>query len=234
MSMKRNFFVFDGKSSLDFNTFVATSTAWDGAVHDEEVIEVPGRNGAIVFSNGRYHNVEANVDCYIPHGMRHNVDSLRAFLSSRHGYCRYEEAIKPDEFRMARFAGPFSLSESDRVGAAFTLVFDCKPQRFLKGGEIPISYSASGTIYNPTEYEAKPLIRCYGTSGAISVGGVWMGVSACDSYIDIDCELMEAFEGNVNRNLNVGGEFPTLKPGQNAVGFSGFSHIEITPRWWRI
>ena len=237
MSMKRNYFVFDGKSSAEFGAWIATSNAFDGAEHDEEVVEIPGRNGALVFSNDRYKNVEATVDCYIPHHMQTNVDGLRSFLSNKYGYYRYEEAIKPEEFRLARFLGPFSLSASDRVGAAFTLSFDMKPQRFLKSGELPVTFNTAGTIYNPTEYDAKPLIRCYGRSGEISVGGIRVTVTGCTSYVDLDCDLMEAYEGTANRNGTTtltDGDFPVLKPGTNAVSFSGFRSVVVTPRWWRI
>ena len=233
----RNYFVFDGKSSAEYDAWIASSNAFDGAEHDEEVIEIPGRNGALVFSNGRWKNFVAAVDCYISHDMRTNVDGLRAFLSSKYGYCRYEEAIKPDEFRLARFLGPFSLSASDRVGAAFTLSFDMKPQRFLKSGEIPAVYTASGRIYNPTLYPARPLVRCYGTGGTVTVNGTPVKVTGCSAYADIDCELMEVYEGTASRNGTttlVNGAFPELDPGENAVSFSGWSRVEITPRWWSI
>ena len=233
----RNYFVFDGKSSAEYDAWIASSNAFDGAEHDEEVIEIPGRNGALVFSNGRWKNFVAAVDCYISHDMRTNVDGLRAFLSSKYGYCRYEEAIKPDEFRLARFLGPFSLSASDRVGAAFTLSFDMKPQRFLKSGEIPAVYTATGRIYNPTLYPARPLVRCYGTGGTVTINGTPVKVTGCSAYADIDCELMEVYEGTASRNGTttlVNGAFPELDPGENAVSFSGWSRVEITPRWWSI
>lgn len=233
----RNYFVFDGKSSAEYDAWIASSNAFDGAEHDEEVIEIPGRNGALVLSNGRYKNFVAGVECYIPHDMRTNVDGLRAFLSRKYGYCRYEEAIKPDEFRLARFLGPFSLSASDRVGAAFTLSFDMKPQRFLKSGEIPAVYTASGRIYNPTLYPAKPLVRCYGSGGTVTINGTPVTVTGCSAYADIDCELMEVYEGTASRNGTttlVNGAFPELDPGENAVSFSGWSRVEITSRWWTI
>ena len=233
----RNYFVFDGKSSAEYDAWIASSNAFDGAEHDEEVIEIPGRNGALVFSNGRWKNFVAAVDCYISHDMRTNVDGLRAFLSSKYGYCRYEEAIKPDEFRLARFLGPFSLSASDRVGAAFTLSFDMKPQRFLKSGEIPAVYTATGRIYNPTLYPARPLVRCYGTGGTVTINGTPVRVTGCSAYADIDCDLMEVYEGAASRNGTttlVNGAFPELDPGENAVSFSGWSRVEITPRWWSI
>lgn len=233
----RNFFTLDGKSSTDFSVYIAKSTMFDGAEHDDSTVEVPGRSGTLVFSNGRYHNVAATLLCYIPHDMRLNVDGFRAWLSKYHSYVRYEEALRPDEFRMARFKGPFEIDESDRVGASFEVQFDCKPQRFLKSGELPITFTSSGSIYNQTNYDARPLVRCYGRSGTVTINGVAVTVTGLSSYVDLDCYLMEAYEGSTNRNYTTtltDGTFPTLSPGANAVSFSGFSRVVITPRWWTI
>ena len=82
MSMKRNYFALDGKSSTDFGAWVARSNAWDGAMHDDSSVEVPGRNGALVYSNGRWHNFELTVTAYIPKGMQTNVDGLRGYLAN--------------------------------------------------------------------------------------------------------------------------------------------------------
>jgi len=234
----RNFFEFDGQASSGFDAWIARSNAWDGATHDDSSIEVPGRNGALVYSNDRWHNFELTVSCYMPHRMQTNVDALRAYLSSKHDkYYRYEEALKPDEFRLARYVGPFTLSASDRVGAAFDVVFDCKPQRFLKSGDVTVTYTANGNIYNPTHYTARPLIKCYGTAGAVTVGGVTVAVGGCTAYAMIDCDLMEVYEGTASRNgvtTLTNGEFPTIPAGESAVAFTGFTKVEIVPRWWQI
>ena len=233
----RHFFTLDGKSSVDFNTWIAQSNLWDGASHDDSTVEIPGRNGALVFSNGRYKNFVAKLVCYIPDRMRENVDALRSFLSSKYDYMKYEDTLHPHEFRMVRHSGGFALSESDRVGASFELTFDCKPQRFLKSGVMPVVFSVSGSMYNPTEYAAKPLVKCYGTSGTVTIAGVAVTVTGCTNHVVLDCDLMEAYEGSASRNNTttlVNGDFPTLASGNNAISFSGFSSVEITPRWWRI
>ena len=233
----RHYFTLDGKSSTDFNTWIAKSNMFDGAEHDDNSVEIPGRNGAIIMSNKRYKNFRASVACYIPRHMRHNVDGLRSFLSAKHQYCRYEDTMHPDVYLMARFVGGFKLSDSDRVGAAFDIDFDCKPQKFLKSGEAPITYTANGTIYNPTNHASKPLIRCYGTSGTVTVGGVSVTVSGASAFADIDSELMEVHENGTSLNGTTtltNGEFPVIDPGEIAVSFSGFTSIEITPHWFMI
>lgn len=233
----RDYFTLDGKNSIDFNTFIANSNLFDGAEHDDNSVEIPGRNGAIIMSNNRYRNLNGSVSCYIPHHMRHYVDALRSFLSTKHNYCRYEDTMHPDVYLMVRYAGGFALSDSDRVGAAFDIAFDCKPQKFLKSGELPIAYTASGLIYNQTDYASKPLIRCYGASGTVTIGGISVSVSGASSFADIDCELMEVYEKGTSLNSTTtltNGEFPVINPGEVAVSFSGFTSIEITPHWFMI
>jgi phage-related protein len=56
------------------------------------------------------------------------------------------------------------------------------------------------------------------------------------TYIDIDCETMEAYCGSTNMNANItltSGKFPELASGSNAVAIgSGITQVTITPRWW--
>ena len=233
----RHYFTLDGKSSADFNCYIARSNMFDGPEHDDETVEIPGRNGTLVFSNERFRNFSGNLYCYIPGNMRENVDALRAFVSARHGYARYEDTLHPLEYRMVRYAGGFSIDTSDRVGAAFDLKFDCKPQRFLKSGETTMTLTSAGTLYNATAYKARPIVTCYGTSGAVTINGVSVAATGLTSHVTLDCDAMEAYEGATSRNASTtltNGEFPALSPGNNAVSFTGFSRVEIIPRWWTV
>lgn len=229
----RHYFTLDGKSSTDFNTWIAKSNMFDGAEHDDNSVEIPGRNGAIILSNNRYKNFSGTVSCYIPHHMRHYVDALRSFLSARHQYCRYEDTMHPEVFLMARFKGGFSLSESDRVGAAFDLVFDCKPQRFLKSGEPFIDCASGAVLNNPTWYDALPLIVCSG-NGTITINGTTMTISNNTGQIYIDCDIQDAYLGSVNKNNMITPDFFKLVPGDNEITYDGVTDVQIMPRWWTI
>ena len=73
--------------------------------------------------------------------------------------------------------------------------------------------------------------------GTVTVNGTPVTVTGCKTFADIDCELMEVYEGTASRNGTttlVNGAFPELDPGENAVSFTGWSRVEITPRWWSI
>lgn len=232
----RNHFVLDGKPSTDFNTYIAKSRAFDGVEPDIESVVIPGRNGELTYSNHRYQAFEDEIEAYIPRDMMKSIDGLRAWLSSKTGYVRYEEAIHPNEYRMARFSGAFEVSESDHKGAAITLPFTFQPQRWLKSGEEVITLNGNRNVYNPTQFRSKPLIRAYGT-GYFYIGSIKTTITAANEYTDIDCEIMDAFKGATNCNGNVScDDFSNLglEPGENNITLSGITKLKITPRWWEI
>lgn len=229
----RHYFVLNGKDSRDFNTFIAQSTMFNAPKRDVESVSVPGRNGDLFFDNGRYLNFQGAVNAYVPTGMALNVDALRAFLLSLRGYSRYEDSIHPDEFRMARFVGPYEIEESDRAGASFTLTFDCKPQRFLKSGYAFRSVTNNMVLRNPTWYEAKPILQATG-NGTITLNGKTVTISGNTGVIYIDCDIQDAYNGSTNKNNKITPVFPTLAPGNNTITFTGVSNVRIMPRWYTI
>lgn len=140
---------------------------------------------------------------------------------------------------MGAYYGGLEVEPTNKNDAgSFDLTFQCKPQRYLKSGQTAVSVSASDTITNPTEMPSKPLIRCYG-AGSISVNGTQINVVAAREYTDIDCDLYDAFYGHENRNAyitfgNADMHFPELSPGDNAISYTGFTAVQITPRWYRL
>lgn len=230
----KHFFVLDGVKSSDFGCYIATTNTFDAPERDVEVVEVAGLNGDLIFDNGRFKNFDATLNAYIPRDMQTNVGGLRNWLLTKSAnYYRYEDTLHPDEFRFVRYAGGYSLDVFDRVGAAFPITFNCKPQRFLKFGEQMNAVSSGSVIYNPTQYAARPLIRVFG-NGSITISGVTQTVTENTSYIDLDCEIQDAFRGSVNCNALVTPTFPVIESGVQTVTFTGFSQVLIKPRWWTI
>ena len=229
-------FIYNGRSSADFNLAVSGEDTWKKPLPDIERMQIPGRNGDLLLSNKRYSNVEVTYHVGIKRNFDTNYSAFMNFLLKEPGYHRLEDSYHGDYYRMA----VLDKEASPRMGfqnysGSFDLVFSCMPQQYLKSGERLQVLTGSGTVYNPTAYEAKPLLRIYG-SGSILVGDGKVTVIENDSYIDLDCELEDAFRDTANMNQCLeleSGDFPVLVPGNNSITFlSGITKVELVPRWW--
>ena len=102
---------------------------------------------------------------------------------------------------------------------------------------VTVQYLSSDGMANPTPFPSSPLIRVTG-NGSFEMDGVTVTVTNSTEYCDIDCELMDCYEGSTNRNADVTFstyDFPKLQPGENAITINaGITHIEIWPRWWMV
>lgn len=233
----------NGVSSMDFNVVLSDAGVYGRAEKDQTFVSVPGRNGDLVIDNNRYKNLTLSYPCVIYKDFDTNYAAFIGFLLSQGGYMRLEDSFHPDEYVLAQYVGETKPKSThmQRIGS-FELKFNRKPQRFLKSGEDPISFTSNGQIINNEQTTALPLVRVYGT-GQVGVGNQTITVNSLASgasYTDIDCDLQDAFYQTTNCNsritLNSGGFFK-LKPGVNGItkGEGGsVSRVEITPRWWRL
>lgn len=241
----RHYLIFDGKSTLDFNAQISGAGTFNAPERDIKSVSVPGRNGDLTMDNGRYKNTTVKYPTYIAQNYSKNAEGLRNYLLSKIGYKRLEDTYHPDEYRMAKYIGPFNGGATKGMHAgSFELAFDCMPQRFLKDGENYISVSNGSVLLNPTRMTAKPLIKM--TTGSsvtasapasLSVGGIQILCTRPTTVIFLDCDLQEAYNGfytNMNDNITlVHGVFPTLPAGESGISLANCT-AEIMPRWWRI
>lgn len=237
--------VYDGTDSRDFGVLVGSTGTHVTPQRAVESVYVPGRNGALTIDKGRFDNVNIVYQAMILNDFVDQFDEFKAFLFSRKGYARLEDSFDLDHFRLARINKSISPSviTFDAAGK-FKIPFDCDPRRFLKSGEEQLSMlgAANMSIYNPTYYDAKPLIQVTvsgsGTaSGTITVNGKDIEINDVSGYVVIDLETMNAYNGSINMNDKV--SIPdgiALAHGDNAITTLcyGVSRVEITPRWWTI
>ena len=72
---------------------------------------------------------------------------------------------------------------------------------------------------------------------ALVVGSTTITVASnALSYIDLDCELEDAFRDTENLNSCLeleSNDFPVLPPGNTSITFgTGITKVELIPRWW--
>ena len=80
---------------------------------------------------------------------------------------------------------------------------------------------------------SEPVVTVYGTGDiTLMVGTTIVELEGITGSITLDSELQESYTGTTSMNSAMSGEFPLLKPGMNAISWSGeVSKVEIQPRW---
>ena len=234
-----DYFVFNGKSSLDFRCKMASGNeTFISAQRDIESVEVPGRSGNLTIDNKRFRNVTIPYECFIVENFNENLRSLVEWLMQSPGYLRLEDTYHPNEFRMARYVGPLDPKVTFAEEGSFTLDFDCQPQRWLTIGEKPVAVSAGSSVKlkNPTRQKALPKILVAGT-GTFSVGSNTATLSANNGSTVVDSEIMDTYEGATNRNGNISfsaGKYPELPAGDTTIAAGSGVSLIVFPRWWTL
>lgn len=135
---------FNGISSAEFGCTIERRPNHTRGSRRGELIEIPGRNGAIVLEDGSYSTyVQQYVVAFeegdtMPPYKR--AEQVAAWLLGSHGFCRLEDDFEPDVYRMARYAGPLNIEQVASEYGRCVIEFECQPQRYLKIGEMQINF----------------------------------------------------------------------------------------------
>lgn len=230
--------IFNNKSSADCRIQVAHPPGYAYPERDYTITHIPGRNGDIIQDNGCYKNVERTYEVSFDapnEDFATYANAVSAWLHSTTGYARLEDSYEPNYYRMATYQESNIFENLYNKAGTATIVFECKPQRFLKTGDNIITIQNSLTIMNPTGFEAYPLFKVTGTSGVLTVNGNSITFSYIDNFVMLDCELQDAYKENINKNSTISGTFPVLKTGSNTISWTGdISSVTMKPRWWTI
>lgn len=157
---------FGGINSKDYGVYIEGESAFNAPQRDVELIEIPGRNGAYVHDMGRYSNIEVSYPAglfgHSESEFAEKISNFRNAICSKKGYQKLTDDYNPDEYRMGVYSSGLDVKPAILRAGEFDLKFNCKPQRFLTSGDVPVSLDSGDTLTNPTLFESKPLIECKG------------------------------------------------------------------------
>lgn len=219
---------------------------------------VPGRNGDVHIFDGSYKNRTAYLrGCLYQGFVNEAFDVFNEWLFAKPGYLRLETPAEEGKFLMARVVnGSNVLNRANKV-APVEIKFDCKPQRFLKVGEISrtVYNTDLGTnpFYNITKYSSKPLIKInyttrtgagyiyidngndYETVNTVKVDTLKLANYGSSVFYDAEIDVLyndyrggTYYDGIISYDRDV-----ILSPGDNHIVLDGdIDSVEITPRWW--
>lgn len=209
---------------------------------------IPGRNGDLIMMQDAWENVEQRYSIAAGSGEQSSApgyfSAIARWLCSPAGYCELWDDFDPGYFRLAYYDGPFDIESlaDGRYGRA-VIKFICMPQKFLISGKEAVEITAAAQIRNDTAYASKPLIkveRSAAGNGTVTVSGTIFTITNIpEAGLFIDCEAMNCYDtigNNINNRVSSSSsQFASLKPGNNAIGFSGnVRRVIVTPRWFEI
>ena len=230
-------FIFNGRSCTEFGIACSGEATFDAPARDVTSITIPGRNGDLILDNGRYKNIIVKYPAFFVGSFQEYAAAARSWLLAPTSYRQLTDDYHPDEFRLGIYSGGISFEPTAwNYHAEVEITFNCKPQRFLVSGLDTVEMTNGGTIENPTAFEALPLITVTGNGdGTVSVGGTTVTLAGLTGGIVLDCDIQDAYYGELSANNLMTGEFPRLGPGSNGVAWTGgITAVSIIPRWWRI
>ena len=115
----------------------------------------------------------------------------------------------------------------------FAVNFRCYPF-FYADAAADITVTTSGTVItNPGSGYSEPILTVTGSGDiTLMVGMTIVELTDISGSIVIDSVLKEAYMGNDLINDHMSGDFPVLKPGANAISWTGtVTRVVIRPNW---
>lgn len=253
--------VYGGESSDDYGMVVAEAPAYERPKRKQTIYNVPGRNGSILFQQDAWEDVNRSYKVWLAESNSTNlplakrVDRAEAWLNSQKGYVRLEDNFEPDVFRLAYYSGGDGFSNNMTQYGEATINFTCRPERFLKTADSPITIDMTPlgsdrvpfTCNNTNDFASKPLfnltIASTSVSFRINIGTRALTVSSgISGNIVIDCDTMQVYSANgTNYSRYISGTFPIIEPGSHtgfitllAGSFSDITNATYTPRYFVI
>ena len=194
---------------------------------------VPGRPGSLTQLEGEdvYDDMILTATCFITDPAQ--IPAIAAWLK---GSGTVTFANRTGGHYNARIANqiPFEKVLRGNPHCSFAVNFRCFPFWYQEG-TANITVSTSGTIVtNPGSVYSEPILTVYGSGDiTLMVGTTIVELEDISGGIVLDCTLKEAYLGTTLMNGHMTGDFPVLKPGANAISWSGtVTRVVIQPNWW--
>ena len=193
---------------------------------------VPGRPGSLTQLEGDdvYDDMILTATCFIADPAQ--IPAIAAWLKGK-GTVTF--ANRTGGHYNARIANqiPFEKVLRGNPHCSFAVNFRCYPFWYQENVSDVTITTSGDTITNPGSVYSEPLITVYGSGNiTLMIGTTIVELTNVSGSIVLDCALKEAYKGTTLMNDHMSGDFPVLKPGLNAVSWSGnVTSIVISPRW---
>lgn len=192
-----------------------------------EIIEVPGRNGTLHIDEDSYEPIRISLEC----ALKKNIDArgITEWLQE-FGTITFSDEL--DKFYNATIINSIPLNRVFKVYREFIIQLELQP---IAQSIQEYTYNLNNTNVNSLSINCSaqmyPYIKLTGSGNVqLNINNKICNVNIDDSYIELDCELQNAYKGITSKNNKMNGEFPILKPGTNTIQITGNATMQMKYR----
>ncbi len=228
----KDYFIWNGTDCRQYGIHVSEHPPITMPSERSTQTSVRGRPGSLTTLEGEdvYDDLLLTATCFISGPAQ--IPAIAAWLK---GSGTVAFANRTGGYYKARIANqiPFEKVLRGNPHCSFAVNFRCFPF-FYADNVSDITVTVSGTaITNPGSVYSEPVLTVYGSGDiTLMVGATIVELTDISESIVIDSVLREAYLGNTLMNDNMSGEFPVLKPGMNAISWTGeVARVVVRPNW---
>lgn len=233
------YFSYNGKVSTDFSILITKTNQLSSPERNIDVVEVDGKNGALLMDKGNYKPFELKLECSIDSeniNINQIASQIKIWLQGDFSYKKLILSDDEEYYYEAVVINKLDIEEVIKELGEFQVIFLCKPLKKVVGGENKIILKSNKIIYN-NYMCSNPYIKVIGNGDTtISINNQELVLKGVEDEIEIDSEIMNAYKtanGEVIlQNHKMYSEFPILEEGKNNISWIGdVERLEIVPRW---
>ena len=228
----QDYFLWNGVDCRTYGIHVTDQPPITSPLERSTQTHVPGRPGSQTQLEGDdvYDDMILTATCFISDPAQ--IPTIAAWLK---GAGTVTFANRTGGHYKARIVNqiPFEKVLRGNPHCTFAVNFRCYPFFFAEDVD-DITVTTSGTVVtNPGSVYSEPIITVTGSGDiTLMVGTTIVELTDITSGIVRDCALQEAYLGTTLMNDHMSGDFPVLKPGANAISWSGtVTKVVIKPNW---
>lgn len=244
-------FKFGNHSLSEFGGRILKAPSHSIAERDFELIEIPGKNGALFVDNGKYRNVPYEIPiCLMPFlsetTARQLAYAIIDWLAPLKGYYEYRDTYNPGYFTRAVLTNIDEIKRELPNLLTTKLSFSREPYWYRTDGLNEIEFSNDKTpviLNNPEPFEALPIITLYDIEttekAAVNINGSTAnmpGENGCVERVLDGMNMQYIGYKTDGTKKHLGPQLPSpLSIGKNKIfGMAHSGSFKIIPNWRRL
>lgn len=220
---------FKNQTNREYGIEVTTRPNIPAPVMRGEYVEVAGRDGSLLVTDGTYENIEISVSMNFVKRRNHLNDQYRRAKAWLQGSGELKFSDDLGAFFKVKSAAISDYQRAAKNGSKFNALFVCDPYTYLEAGQVPVG---AGAIVNPYAL-AKPIYKLTGEGKfTLTVNGNKLtGDIGQNMTIDTDKMLVYREDGSLANSATTG-DLDTLwlPNGENEITITGGA-LEVIPNW---